>query len=110
MKLISNPKKSTKSVDQKPTQQPIINNKSAFPALKVHQGLKFSDWFSQAHSTQPVDQISSKQTEHQDESLFSPQQLLDLTTELITNLKSCRTKLDQFQVITKLAIKYVNYD
>lgn len=87
-------------------QQPFIRNNTEFPALKVHHGHKFSDWFS---PNNPVSSPIEANSSH-DEDLFTPQQLLELTTELISNLKACRNKLDQFQVITRLAIKYVSYD
>lgn len=104
--------KSNHSVDQRSRQhmthqQPSTNNNSEFPSIKVHQGRKFSDWFSPSQPNSPAIEANRNASEE----LFSPQQLLELTTELISNLKVCRTKMDQFQVITKLAIKYVtNYD
>ena len=39
--------------------------------------------------------------------LFSSQQLQVLTVELITNLRNCKSKLDQFNVITNLAFKFL---
>lgn len=97
-----------RSLQQLSHQQQFIRSDSEFPALKVHQGRKFSDWFAQSQPNAPPTEAYSNVNEE----LFTPQQLLELTTELISNLKACRTKMDQFQVITKLAIKYVhcNYD
>lgn len=101
-----NPNRSTDQRSQQQTshQQTFNRRDNEFPALKVHQGRKFSDWFTPNQST-PIEA-----NRNFDEELFTPQQLLELTTELISNLKACRTKLDQFQVITRLAIKYVSYD
>lgn len=39
--------------------------------------------------------------------LFSPEELIKITTELITKLRLCKTKEEQFQVVTTLAIQYV---
>lgn len=40
--------------------------------------------------------------------LFSIQELQSLTFELITNLRKCRNKMDQFEVITSLACKFLS--
>ena len=40
--------------------------------------------------------------------LFTLEELKDLTIELITNLKNCKTKTDQFDVVTKLAFKFLS--
>lgn len=87
----------TKTIEQPKNFQ--LNTKN-FPSLPVRKEQKFSSWLS-GLNPQP------KQTNND---LFSTQELLELTTELITNLQNCRTKMDQFQVITQLAIKYINYD
>lgn len=39
--------------------------------------------------------------------LFSVEQLKVLTSELIDNLKHCKSKTDQFEVITSLAFKFI---
>lgn len=39
--------------------------------------------------------------------LFSPEEIKNLTLELITNLRNCRSKADQFEVITNLACKFL---
>lgn len=77
-----------------------------FPGLQVHKSKQYSDWFKSSHNTS----LPTTSTQHINNTLLSPETLLELTNELITNLQNCRTKLDQFQVITKLAIKYINYD
>lgn len=94
------------SLQQASHQQHFTRSDAEFPALKVHQGRKFSDWFTQSQPNPPQIEVNR----NGDVELFTTQQLLELTTELISNLRACRTKMDQFQVITKLAIKYVNYD
>lgn len=40
--------------------------------------------------------------------LFSVDQLKEMTFELINNLKKCKTKVDQFDVITSLAFKFLS--
>lgn len=40
--------------------------------------------------------------------LFSPEEIKNLTLELITNLRNCRSKADQFEVITNLACKFLS--
>lgn len=97
------PKHSVNNSSRSSQQQSFTRNESEFPALKVQQGRKFSDWFPTSQPVLPPMNVNTS------EDLFSPQQLLELTTELISNLRTCRTKLDQFQAITKLAIKYVSY-
>lgn len=39
--------------------------------------------------------------------LFSEQEFMDLTMELITKLRVCKNKQEQFGVITQLAFKFV---
>lgn len=40
--------------------------------------------------------------------LFSFEELKTLTVELITNLSKCKTRSDQFEVITNLAFKFLS--
>lgn len=100
MKMTQSTKYSKKTLDKQPTFNQSPTSKwtdSDFPQLQVSNKNKFSDWFPNT---------SQNPTSKSDDTLLTSQELLSLTTELITQLKSCRTKLDQFQVITKLAIKY----
>lgn len=39
--------------------------------------------------------------------LFSTEELIQLTTELINNLTNCKTRCEQFQVVSNLAFKFV---
>ena len=41
--------------------------------------------------------------------LFAIPELQSLTMDLINNLRNCKTKLDQFEVITNLACKFLSY-
>ena len=43
-----------------------------------------------------------------DVELFTIPELQSLTMDLINNLRNCRTKLDQFEVITNLACKFLS--
>lgn len=49
--------------------------------------------------------LGSQTNTHND--LFSVEELMSLTRELVHNLKSCKTKTDQFHVITTLAFKFL---
>lgn len=120
MKLKQSSKNSNiHNISPNPKEQFDYENKTMFPALKVPKSQKFSNWFTnfntnsnytntQHYINPPSHHTPSSHNEN--ETLFSTETLLQLTTELINNLKNCQTKLDQFQVITKLAIKYINYN
>lgn len=58
-------------------------------------------WSNVLFANNPVSQINA----HND--LFSTEELMSLTRELIHNLKSCKNKSDQFNVITTLAFKFL---
>ena len=40
--------------------------------------------------------------------LFTLQEVKNITLELITNLRNCKSKVEQFEVITSLAIKFLS--
>lgn len=44
----------------------------------------------------------------QSNNMFSPEEIKNLTLELITKLRNCRNKADQFEVITSLACKFLS--
>lgn len=50
--------------------------------------------------------VSSSNTNNND--LFSIEQLKSLTFDLINNLKNCKNKVEQFDVITSLAFKFLS--
>lgn len=102
MKLQQSSKFSRKTLPQT-QQQPhsLAFTDSNFPTLQISNNKKFSDWF-------PKIQPKQDQLQNTNETLLTTQELLNLTTELITKLKTCRTRMDQFQVITELAVKYIN--
>lgn len=55
------------------------------------------------HKCRPGDQSEEELGE-----LLSPEELTKLVKEMITSLKRCRSKQDQFDVIATLAMKYIN--
>jgi len=48
-----------------------------------------------------------KQSSNENSDLFSEQEITQLTLDIVTNLSSCKSKEDQFNVIAQLAIKYL---
>lgn len=46
-------------------------------------------------------------TDEQKSNLFSQKEITDLTIDVVSKLKKCNSKEDQFNVITQLAIKYL---
>lgn len=57
-------------------------------------------------STQPLPRLSNPAN---DSELFTFQEINSLLRELVSGLSTCKNKLEQFQVVTNLAIKYL-YD
>lgn len=104
-----------------------ITNQNQFPALiQKNTPLKINHWFpntsssSQSHQRQQTsflaDHQPPKQQEHisshrgvvnQSDELFSINELLELSQELINSLSRCQTKKEQFQVVNELTIKYL---
>lgn len=89
-----------------PTKEWNIDDRAMFPPLKVQKSKPFSNWFTESNKTQN----QTNTTQNLNETLLPPEILLQLTTELVINLQNCRTRLDQIQTITKVAIRYMNYD
>lgn len=63
------------------------------------------DWSSIRFNQQPMVNTSAYSTNNTN--LFTPSEIHALTNELITKLKMCKDKYDQFNVITELALKYL---
>lgn len=63
----------------------------------------------QFRSQPPVVRQNCPENHHQDASddLFTPKELLHLTREMVTSLKGCRNKEQQFDAIAHLALKYL---
>lgn len=51
--------------------------------------------------------VSEQPIGKNNEELFSAEELINLTMELIHNLSNCKTKSEQFQVVSNLAFKFV---
>lgn len=51
--------------------------------------------------------VVATNTKQPNTDLFTAEELLQLTMTLITDLSKCRTKIEQFQVVSNIAIKFV---
>lgn len=96
-----------------PSRSTYIQLKNRYTKPK-HQQATFS--FNQQNSSTSANLGSwsnvlrsniSKPTTSSKEDLFSIEQLQSLTLELINGLKNCKTKADQFNVITSIALKFL---
>lgn len=61
-------------------------------------------WHTLAHSSTIPNQTQSADETNE---LFTPSELLQLTQEMILSLRGCKNKIEQFNTITELAIKYL---
>lgn len=50
----------------------------------------------------------TEQSCHNENNLFSIDELKNLTFELISKLRNCKSRFDQFEVITGLAFKFLH--
>ena len=80
-----------------------IQNKDNFPELK---SLKPASVQNNNYAAEKQ-QFSKLHQKHINNDLFSINELMQITHEIITSLRGCINKDDQFQVISKLAVKYV---
>lgn len=90
-----------KSLRQKPEFNNRANYSNNFPNT-LHQNSALPST-SRWNFTQP----SSKPNNSGDSNLFSFEELKNLTFELITNLRGCKSREEQFQVVTNLACKFL---
>lgn len=81
---------------------PNSNYNSNFPNT-LHQSANSapSIWISQNNGNSNSNQSSNTND------LFTIQEMKNITLELITNLKNCKSKIEQFEVVTSLAIKFL---
>lgn len=90
-----------------------FNDRSIYPPLSTKSQVRptLSDQIKlltqQQQLATPPSLTSVKNRETSDEQLFSVNELLNITKELISSLRKCKDKYDQLQVITELAVKYV---
>lgn len=109
----------TSSKINKTISRPQVRNFSQPPtyipqttSTPVTSNIKYSSWFmnkpnSDINTTLNGTSLSTiNQENHQTEVLFTPNELLNLTQELILALRSCKTKLDQFAAVAKIALKF----
>ncbi|GAB0100747.1 hypothetical protein DMENIID0001_168330 [Sergentomyia squamirostris] len=52
--------------------------------------------------------LTTRSSESQASELFSTEELLCISTELLTGLKGCKCKYDQLQVLFNISLKYLN--
>lgn len=116
-----------------PVRNPNFNNENFPPLRPVNPKQPFSRWFqppstSQNRSSlQPAiseqqENFSSHQTAHRahhttqsndkssNECLFTAEELLFISKELILALRSCRSKMDQFDAILSVGLKFGVYN
>lgn len=79
------------------------NNNNNFPSLITPR--RNNDWFNQFKRS-PATQSTEPTNINCSDELLSANELLSITKELIMKLRSCKSALDQIEVITELAIKY----
>lgn len=61
------------------------------------------NWSTRSHHQTPVVQEAQ-----QSESLFSPSELMQILTDVMTSLQSCKNKMDQLRLVADIAMKYIN--
>lgn len=76
---------------------------STFTSRMVKKNVSFADATRVNHVPVEVNNATSNGKND----LFTIEELKEITIELITNLKSCNTKLEQFNVISNLAFKFL---
>lgn len=92
----------------------IVNNNNNFPNT-LNQGIprNIGVWPPQrnifsARSSNDHNNSIGQNTTPNVEQLFSIQELQKITVDLITKLRNCKNKLDQFEVITNLAFTFLS--
>ena len=80
------------------------HNANNFPnTLRQSNPIRPSVWPPQRESNNMYSNNNNANGE-----LFTIPELQSLTMDLINNLRNCKTKLDQFEVITNLACKFLS--
>ena len=72
-----------------------------------HQQAEYSVNSSTNSNTTNNNNYANKLKSNDDKNLFSLSEINSLINEVITNLSSCSNRIEQFHVITQLAIKYL---
>ena len=89
-------------VQPKRIPRPVIKNQNS----NTNYNTNFPNSLHQK-ATPTVNSWGNTQTENQNNNLFSFEELKNLTVELISNLSKCKSRADQFEVITSLACKFL---
>lgn len=87
----------------KPREQPFFNN-VRFNNNETYN-TNFPNNLNQGFTTSNHEWRKDQNTNTSN--LFSPEEIKNLTLELITKLQGCKSKADQFEVITSLACKFL---
>lgn len=98
--------KNTNTVTNSSVRFTTTNHRTTQQSPLVSPNRQFSSWFNNSTTVlqqpPPLTQAQSSSTDN----LFSAEELIQITTELIASLRSCKTSIDQFAAITKIAIKF----
>lgn len=105
---------------RQPTKTAAVNhfNNESFPPLKLHGNSNLQQSASKSNFEPSRTSFShavrnglpttnSRNTINNASNLFSPEQMIELSAELITNLSDCKSRTDQFNVIVNLAVKFL---
>ena len=94
-----------KRIPSKPTPQPQqeFDSRQEYPELPhINKNHQFFSQFKPKSSTRPSEP---------GEQLFSANEIVKITNEIFQQLSTCRSKLEQINVITSIACKYIfNFD
>jgi hypothetical protein len=106
-----------KSIPQSRKPAPIMSSGQQFPSLQHHAASRqaqqqASQRTSSSQNTNNTNwgEQSSNYSQNRNDSnqnLFSVSELSQMMRELIVNLRNCRSRLDQLEVITNLALRFV---
>jgi hypothetical protein len=92
-----------KNVNKQQTNPTNIGNKLNFSAL-------FNDNDSLTSRRIGIFDENSQNEQNKNENLFSIAEITTLINEIISQLRSCRTREDQFRVAMQLSVKYLYYN
>lgn len=103
----------------------IGRNAPSYPPLRpVNENQQFASWFRHSSQTLPAptqfdqnnqqqprplassNQHHTQQSEFRKENLFSPEELIGITKSLILALRQCKTRMDQFEAVATVALKF----
>lgn len=88
------------------TRHTFSNNNTRYSNRNVNYTTDFPNSLNQ-QSTNNNREWNRQSNDNKSNDLFSIEEIKNLTLELISSLKKCRSKADQFEVITSLACKFL---